>query len=38
MYVANEDDNMVTVVDIASRPDAVGDPGGRGARGHRRQP
>ena len=38
LYVANEDDNMVTVIDIDSRQAICRDPGRRRAGGHGRQP
>ena len=38
LYIANEDDNMVTVIDIATPQGDRRDPGGRRARGHGRQP
>ena len=31
LYVANEDDNMVTVIDVATRQSIAGDPGRRRA-------
>ena len=36
LYVANEDDNMVTVIDVESRTQVDRDPGRRRARGHGR--